>query len=328
MMKLSTMSNGSRRLDEGAGTPVAAAVLARWAHDPESLAIARYSGNFVFSFTDAGRRRFLRVADARERSRSFILAEVELLGWLAAAGINLAVPLPSRSGHLVETIDTGQGVFHGVVFPALAGGQRAIDALDLAGFEAWGAALGQLHAAFRRYDGATVNARGSWRDTLALIRDHIPADARSIHREAEELAVTLAALPVTPDTYGLIHFDFELDNLVWGERGIGMLDFDDCTHHWYAADIAFALRDLFDHGARVEDERVQTFLIGYAGYHSCDGAMLAALPLFSRLARLLSYARIMRSLDLPEDAGAPAWVTDLQTRLQHMADAYRAALDC
>ena len=52
----------------------------------------------------------------------------------------------------------------------------------------------------------------------------------------------LGALPVDRDRYGLIHFDFELDNLYWRDQTIGMLDFDDCAHYWYAADIAFWLK--------------------------------------------------------------------------------------
>jgi len=49
----------------------------------------------------------------------------------------------------------------------------------------------------------------------------------------------------TRDNFGLIHFDFELDNLCWEDALIQMLDFDDCAYHWYAADITYALRDLF-----------------------------------------------------------------------------------
>ena len=325
MMTLSTMWNGDRRFDERGELPVAAMVLARWAHDPGSLAIVRYSSNFVFTFTDAGHRSFLRVADARERSRPFIGAEVDLLVWLAAMGSALATPLPSLAGHLAETVEIGHDTFHGVVFPGLAGDQRDISDLDLAGFSTWGAALGRLHTTMRGYAGSTIAARGSWRETMALIRAQLPPGESAIHRETDELGAALLALPVNPDTYGLIHGDFELDNLIWRQRTIGMLDFDDCTHHWYAADIAFALRDLFDVGAGIDDARVQSFMVGYTRHHAVATAMVSSLPLFSRLARLTTYARIARSIDLPA-AGVPAWVIDLRRRLERKATGYLASL--
>lgn len=325
MMKLSTMWNGDRRRDERGELPVAAMVLARWAHDPGSLATVRYSSNFVFTFADAGHRRFPRVADARERSRPFIEAEVDLLVWLAATGSAVATPLPSLAGNLVETMAIGPDTFHGVVFPGLAGDQRDIDDLDLADFSTWGAALGRLHATLRGYTGATIAARGSWRETMALIRAQLPPGEMAIRQEADELTAALLALPVNPDTYGLIHGDFELDNLIWRQRTIGMLDFDDCTHHWYAADIAFALRDLFDDGAGIDDARVRSFLAGYTRHHAVDDAMMSSLPIFSRLARLTTYARIARSLDVPA-AGVPAWVIDLRRRLEHKATGYLASL--
>jgi Ser/Thr protein kinase RdoA (MazF antagonist) len=301
-------------------------VLDRWPHDAGSLSILRYSSNFVFTYREDGERRILRVADDRERGRAMILAETELLVWLADQGINLAPPLPSRAGNLVETLDAGDGVYHGVAYPALAGAQLDIDDLGLAQFAAWGAALGRLHAALRRYDAPSRRHRRSWRDDLALIAEHVPGGGPALRREADAIAAGLGVLPLSPETYGLIHYDFELDNLIWRASGVACIDFDDAAHHWYAADVAFALRDLFDHDVDRADPRVQSFLAGYSDHVPIGDEMLAALPLFSRLARLTTYARISRSLDVPPDEDAPDWVRDLQDRLENRRQRYLARL--
>lgn len=318
MMKLSTMALGDRRLAMNGDLPVAAQGITCWSHDPDSARLFRYSSNFVFAFSHEGQRRFLRAAHERERSAAQIEAEVSLITWLAAEGVAVAAPLPSSDGRLVEHIDTEVGVFHTVVFPGLDGEQFETDDLDLDGLVRWGRALGQLHAAMRRYPGKADAARPSWRDDLALARASVRAPERAIEREINELEARLGMLPVSPETYGLIHFDFELDNLLWNGPSSGILDFDDCAHHWFAADIAFALRDLFDAGAGLEDPRAQAFLRGYRESEALDDAMMAAVPLFSRLSRLTGFARLTRALDLDPAPQYPDWLRDLEGRLQAM----------
>ena len=326
MMRLSTMWRGASRLDEAGQPPAASLVLRSWEHDAGSCAPVRYSSNFVFSFTEGGERRILRVADDQERSRAAIAAELDMLRWLAQEGLLVAAPVPSRRGDLIETVETDHDTFHGVVLPALPGVHLSIEELDQAGFEAWGETLGRLHQALRRYRGASAGDRWTWRDHLALIESNVPRAERAVQREATDLAEALAALPSGPAHQGLIHFDFELDNLLWRERDIGIIDFDDCAHHWYGADIAFALRDLFDEGAEITDPSVQSFLRGYGAHQPIDAPMLASLPVFSRLARLTTYARITRALDVQADDGPPPWIMDLHQRLHLRARQYETSL--
>lgn len=137
----------------------------------------------------------------------------------------------------------------------------------------------------------------------------------------------LSALPADRDTFGPIHFDFELDNLVWHDRGMGILDFDDCARCWYVADIAFARRDLFDGGEAVDDASVRGFLDGYADACALDQAQLSLLPTFSRLVRLLAYARTVRALDLPPEPAHPEWPAGSTATRRDGMERYRTALE-
>lgn len=104
------------------------------------------------------------------------------------------------------------------------------------------------------------------------------------------------------------------------------VDFDDCSHHWYAADVAFALRDLFDQGADLRHASVGAFVRGYRAHFSLDDELLVALPLFSRLSRLLVCTRLVRSLDLPYRADQPSWLRGLRAKLESRVAAYAASL--
>lgn len=327
MMKLSTMGMGDQRRDPEGKIPLAALAHDRWSHDPGSLELFRYSSNFVFLFRDRGERRFLRSAHEGQRSRAQIEAEVQLLLWLQEEGIPVAAPLPSEQGNFVEAVETEAGTYHSVVFPGLSGEQLDSDELAEADFRVWGAALGRLHAAIRRYPKVQSAARPSWHDDLALAERHLPVDDAAMARECDDISRALATLPIDAETFGLIHFDFELDNLIWREGTPGIIDFDDAAHHWYAADISFALRDLFDYGISAADARAQSFISGYREHSPIDDQMLAYLPLFSRLERLSGYGRLARALDLdPHDDYQP-WLCDLEGRLAEMMRDYPASLE-
>ena len=326
MMPLSTMWNVDCTIDASGSSPVAAQILARWAHDHGSARFFRSSANFLYVFRREGRRHFLRFAHGAERSRDAVEAEVALLRWLAGVGIAVVLPVRSTQGNLVETIDTDRGTFQAVVFPAVEGVQYDIGDLDGTRFHEWGAALGRLHAAMNDCPLVISRARGTWRDRLEQARRSVPARAASVREELDRITTALTDLPMGRDTSGLIHFDFELDNLVWGDSTIHVLDFDDCAHCWYEADIAFALRDLFDGGADHDDPAVREFIRGYATHRPVEADVLAQLPLFSRLANLLTYASIARALDLVEDPDHPDWLRGLMGKLRNRMSAYERSL--
>ena len=323
MMKLSTMWKVDSMIDVAGSSPLAERILDHWTHDHGSVRFFRSSTNFLYVFRDDGNRYFLRFADGSERSREAIDAEVDLVNWLAGAGIDVARPVRSANGNFVETIETELGTFHAVVFAALAGAQFDISELNDAQFRAWGEALGKLHTALKDYAGPGFSARRTWRDHLELAREYILGDAPALQDECDQIAALLGTLPVDHDTYGLIHFDFELDNLVWQDQGIGILDFDDCAHYWYAVDIAFALQDLFNDGADLHDTSFRQFVRGYTTYCPLNEVLLSQIPLFLRLGNLVGYARLVRAMDLPHARAYPEWLEALKRKLQNRMEAYR-----
>jgi Ser/Thr protein kinase RdoA (MazF antagonist) len=326
MMRLSVMWNVDRMIDASGSSPVAEQILDRWPHDPGSARFFRSSANFLYVLRYDGKRRFLRFTESSERPRTSIDAEIALVEWLAEEGLAVARPVQSRNERFVETVATDWGTFHAVVFDALEGTQFEFDELDDAGFRAWGAALGQLHATIRKYPGSVSSARPTMQDYLAQAKLLLPQDAPAVREELHRLESSLDALPVDRDNYGLIHFDFELDNLIWQGRSAQMLDFDDCSFAWYVADIAFALRDCFDSGANMSDPRVREFLSGYAAHTPLADEQLAQIPLFSRLARLIQFARICHALDVDGDPGQPNWLTGWIDKLENRMNAYQMVL--
>lgn len=326
MMKLSTMLAVDRAVDRHGKSLVAEQILKQWEHDPGSVTFYRASANFIYLFRKGGKPFFLRFAAGSERTREAIEAEIDILKWVAARGIMVTLPVASNNDNFVETVVTDLGIFHGVVFGKLDGRQLEIEDLDYGQFWMWGVALGSLHSALNEYRGRGETARSTWRDHLELIRTYLPQEQSSVWAEFEQVASSLQALPVSPDSYGLIHSDFELDNLYWQDGTIGIGDFDECSYAWYGMDIAFALRDLFRYHVDLNSRSFLAFVRGYRTEHGLHDELMSQLPLFLRMAKLLIYAGIVRSIDLPPRTEDPAWLQSLRVKLENWVDNYRASL--
>jgi Ser/Thr protein kinase RdoA (MazF antagonist) len=322
-MKLSLMQAVVDTLNDTHTSPIADVLLAAWAHDHDSARYFRASANFIFTFKHKGQPCILRFAHASERSAAAIEAELAYLHHLAAHGVPVALPIGSLSGRNLESKSTTLGVFHAVVFEMLSGEQFDVGDLSPAQFTRWGSALGALHHAAQGYSRA---GRPTVHEHLRMVDQQLPAHEQAARRMLAHLKRQVAAIPTSEQTFGLIHYDFELDNLLWNDQRVSIVDFDDCAGYWFAADIAFALRDLFDDRADqidVADVRFQAFVAGYQELHSMTDADLPRLPLFLQIHNLVSFTKLLRAADIDDAHAAPAWVAELQAKLVRKAQTYR-----
>jgi Ser/Thr protein kinase RdoA (MazF antagonist) len=327
MMKLGSMRTVCETILPGGRCPVVEDVLAPWDHDTGSDRFIVASSNFTASLTAGGERRIVRFVRADERERDAIEAELDFLRHVAGRGVWVNLPIESRAGRRVETVATPLGEFHAVVFNAMAGEARESEQLGPDAYEPWGRALGGLHNAAGGY---RDRRRPSWREKLEqTARDLEPDD--SVGRAAiEKLRAALESLPATDANFGLIHWDFCADNLRWGCERLGVIDFDDCAHDWHAADIAYALRDLFDDRAsRVDpgNPLLGAFIRGYRSARPLDGTEIARLPLFMLMSNLIFYASLRIIVEEPSAAIEPQWVNGIRGKLDGKRKKYREELE-
>ena len=155
---------------------------------------------------------------------------------------------------------------------------------------------------------------------------YVPKDEPRVQAEFDHITSWLSALPVTETNYGLIHGDFELDNLFWQDDTIALLDFDDCAYSWYVADVACAIRELFETGVDLSNPSFRAFIRGYSEHYSLDEELISHLPTFMRLANLITYAKLVRAMDLTNDQDYPAVYTSLLLKLENWVHNYKASL--
>jgi Ser/Thr protein kinase RdoA (MazF antagonist) len=222
----------------------------------------------------------LRIYPARRRTQAAILAELELLTVLHAAGLAVSVPIPQRSGDRLLRIEAPEGVRHAALF-TVAPGQPVSQHPTAPNVRACGHLLAQIH---QRWDHLAHRPRRPPLDLETLLDRSLAALERvfgqhsdawqDLRQRATALRPRILALPTEPPVYGLCHGDFGSANAhVTDDGQITLFDFDLCGPGWRVYDI----------GTFVLDEPaplVQAFLAGYESVRPLSAAEQAAIPLF------------------------------------------------
>jgi Ser/Thr protein kinase RdoA (MazF antagonist) len=317
MMNVQTMRLVVDEVQAGAVPRVVTAAAARWnAGGPVHV---RSSANHVFRVLQNGRPRYLRLTPSSERGRDAVRAELDFILHVGRAGLAVARPLPSTQGALVEELVDGRQRYEAVLLEALEGEQHEWDELDEPAFRAWGRTLARLHRASETFPASS--ARPDWRHEICAALETLPAGEASV---AGVLASGLAWLDALPGRdRGLLHGDFELDNLFWDGDRIQVLDFDAAVYGPYAVDVAIALQDVWRAG---RDERLAWFFDGYSEMRPLPEGVEAALPRLGSLVSAVKMAQLLRAYATTDDANSPEWVTAMRARHERWLGARRAEL--
>ena len=299
-------------------------ILNYWEHDqdePNLLEYFRISANAVYVFKNNDKTYFLRFAPEEETSKEKLLSELDFLKYLRSNNFPAVEIVLSKQGKELEVINTPFGTYYAVAFNKVSGTQLSRVPLTDDIILGWGKALGKLHKLSSKYT-PKENKRRRWEDTFnwmeAVLSDFPNEDAAK--KEITILKDHFLKLPITSDNFGLIHYDFEADNIFYDEnnKNYNVIDFDDGVYHWYAMDINQALESLMEDVPKDKIEHLTNqFITGYKTEFNITDEMLGLLPVFKRYANLYGYVRVLRSTYEKVD-NEPDWMRDLRSRLNNL----------
>ena len=290
-----------------------------WKTADKMLRYFRVSSNAVYPFrTETGRTCILRLSPTAEKDTQEVCAEIRLITWLIEQGFPAMKPYPMQDGRSHAVLDTAWGRWNVSCFEAVGGEtlEDCDDSPELA--RGYGRTLGQMHRLLKNYPFAET--RRDHTALMAEIRERFLAYGAppALLAEWESVERALAALPVTPDSYGVVHYDFEADNVLFCEEtgAYGVIDFDDAIRCWYALDVARAI-DCLDDVAGEEnlEQAEEAFLSGYREENPSGGELTETMPLMRRLVRLQEYSTILHVLSEPVE-DEPEWMTEITARLR------------
>ena len=265
MMKLSLIKEVFETVNSDWECELAKSLILNWDHTKNWIKMWRASANFICFFKNLERQYVTRFNRNFERTFQELSAEIDLLNFLDSKNVRIAKPVLSRNNRYIEESDTSYGTFYSIVLERISGEQKEFESLELDEFYEWGKSLGTLHKVIKEKSKSVRIQRKTHSELLEGLLGEVPLRDEVEEIEVRRIKEWLNSLPINEINYGLIHYDFELDNLIWNSDGITIIDFDDCIYSWFIADIAYALRDLFQHDLKInfEDVRVAKFLAGY-----------------------------------------------------------------
>jgi Ser/Thr protein kinase RdoA (MazF antagonist) len=267
--------------------------LARAALDEQGIAVrrlcwmGRHSNHLFRADTRGGERLVVRVCLPGGRSDAELDAE---LAWLAALARDTALTVPvGRFSTRIATSELPAGA-RCIGFTWIKGrpcgrppSRRLV--ADL------GRVIGMLHAhaaGFRPPPGFTRPAldigrltwAGTWHGAQLARRPTDPQIRLLLGETADRVGQVLAALGRDPASYGLVHADLDLDNVLDHHGQARVIDFDDASWGHYALDLAIAVDGVPDVLRPVLLASCQTVRTLPPGYLEHEPALLAGRRLF------------------------------------------------
>lgn len=238
---------------------------------------------------------YLRMIPDSHRTRAQIEAELDFVNFLGNKGMRVARPIPSKSSHLVEEVQTEDKVFLCTMFQPAPGRMAIAFSAEWneSLFFRWGQFLGRLHLASGSYEGS---GRWSWYQEPAF--GGLGGAAR------EELDEIQRNTPPTGAPLGLIHGDLGRTNFHVDDDGqLTAFDFDDCCYHFFEYDIAVALWPLRKQSRDGKGQYLGWMLDGYTSERVLDDNFEDRLMWMFRLRSIFMFAYHSRKWgsDPPEE---------------------------
>ena len=243
------------------------------------------------------------------------------MSYLRCNGYPAVDTILSKAGNELEVVDTPWGTFYAVAFKKVLGKQITEMPLTKDMIFGLGKALGKLHKLSSEFKPVN-NKRNDWKEIADWMEDVLSTfpDETVAKSELAILRSYLSKLPTTKENFGLIHYDFETDNVFYDEvtKTYNTIDFDDAMYHWYALDMEQSLDSLKEDMPEEQVEpSVKEFIKGYRSEYDISDEMLKLLPLFRRYANLYGYVRILHSVEEKWN-NEPDWMINLRIKLENL----------
>jgi len=307
-------------------------LLAYWEHDEVDLELLnhfRISSNAIYPFTWKNELCFLRHCPLSEKSLESVEAEIHFIHYLRSHGFPALEPLLTTHKQWVLCKTSSWGEYLASAFKKVDGKQLSqIPLTDELLFQ-YGSCLGSLHHLSSGYV-PDSSKRWAHEQVFAWIDQqfHRLSVAESAKRECRNLELLFSSFSRDVQNYGLIHYDFEMDNTFYDAKTgkIWVIDFDDCMYHWYQMDIENAWKSLQE-DLNPEDlaQKMQCFLEGYQSHHPIDPKISLQGDAFSRFSRLYTYARLKDTLS-EENENEPDWMSGLRRKLTRICSEIEKAM--
>ncbi|MFF3023357.1 phosphotransferase enzyme family protein [Gottfriedia sp. NPDC057948] len=171
-------------------------------------------------------------------------------------------------------------------------------------FEQWGKKLGKMHSLAKKYKLSEVH-RPAWSPKSVDffgIRDQLVPNMKEFYDKHME---KLLQFQVTSDTFGIIHNDFHLGNIILVGNTLFTIDFDDCAFNWFAQDFATAFYHAYwqqNSFNKMIEQFIETFMVNFFKGYKLENLLhhdiVKQIPIFLKLREIFLYHLFVQKWDM------------------------------
>ncbi|GHU87448.1 hypothetical protein FACS189476_02920 [Spirochaetia bacterium] len=298
---------------------LAVMLLENWEYDIDCLEMLnnfRISSNAIYPFKNNGEEYFLRFSPSAEKNISEIKGEIQFVEYLSNNGLKTFDFIKSKDGRKMIEKETPWGKYYAVVLNKVQG--KRLDNIEINNeiiFE-YGKTLGKLHKLSKRLEKMNRKNHLDIINWIELYNKNSGSEAAL--QEIIKIKEAMNKIPLNENNYGLIHGDYEADNVFYDSdiKECRVIDFDDCKYYWYVMDIMITLKNLkeeFPKNYNPEIEKV--FFEGYNKENAITEKELKYIPLFKAFENIYEYTKVKYVMEEEWD-NEPEWLTGLRKKLK------------
>lgn len=277
---------------------IATTALQNWGIKDADLEIVKHRENTVFKVTASGGRCYaLRVHQAGLHDDKAIRSELAWMQALHEDGFLVPAVVPAENDDAFVTVSVGNETrrcsllewIEGSLFNDLGRVENGMQEELCDRYRQLGSLAARLHIQATSWQPPPDFRRHAWDEDgllgdaprMGRFWDHpdlTPQQRREFLKARIVLLGFLKKLGKTDSNYGLVHADFLPDNIIVGEAGLTLIDFDDSGYGWHLYEMATGLfpqiRQPFF------DDLVAAYLEGYRNERDFSAEEEAFIPAF------------------------------------------------
>jgi len=266
------------------------------------------SDGILYRFQDKDQDRLVKImslgSDNPRKDLLHLESRLNFVDFLHQSGVKVIEPLPSLNDNLFETIEDESGTWVAYAMKRIHGKTMSPKVWDPVFIQNWGQLIGKCHRVAQDYsdwkycvDPISSEKYLTWESEWENF--HQLCKEPEIKEAWEKIGIELKNLPFERDSFGFIHNDPHIWNILYDGKDLTLIDFDVANHHWFVNDIAIACQHVLmmqsggltqpiHHRDRLEDF-LKEFRKGYQLENTLQRDWLSHLDLFFAYRRILLY---------------------------------------